>query len=403
MAVTMTVMSTARIPTSISYRLAALTVSLDSARDVDTIQLLPAGRFRSEDGSGRPEDVPYWQVDAEVAQRLIAQFEARGQDCVIDYEHQTLSVEDNGAPAPAAGWIKRLHWREGQGLYADVTWNARAREYIRAQEYRFISPVFAYDTQGRALMILHAALTNNPALPGMDEVRLAAARALSKITALKTAPDGAGKSVITVKDVSMNEELLKLLRALLGLGETASEADILAALPAFSAKLTADQEKLAELTAKDNDAAKPTATEEELAKLSGEAEELKKEVAALRAGRIDPAKYVPASALATLQAQVNQLHDAQTERQVDEIVVAALSAKKLTPALEPWARDLGKKDMAALRAYVGAAAPIAALSGQQTVALKIGEGSNAQTLTDAELAICRATGVDPAQYAKHRA
>ena len=29
-------------------------------------------------------------------------------DLVIDYEHQTLFADKNGAPAPAAGWIKQL-------------------------------------------------------------------------------------------------------------------------------------------------------------------------------------------------------------------------------------------------------------------------------------------------------
>lgn len=50
----------------------------------------------------------------------------------------------------------------------------RAGEMIAADEYRYISCVFAYDKTGRVTRILHAALTNFPALDGMDEVFVAA-------------------------------------------------------------------------------------------------------------------------------------------------------------------------------------------------------------------------------------
>ncbi len=374
------------------FQVAALTVSLSGQDDIDLIQLLPAGQFRSTDGSGRPEDVPHWQMDAKIAAHVITQFEGRGQPCVIDYEHQTLSAEENGQPAPAAGWIHKIVWLEGKGLYAHVKWTARARQYIDAGEYLYISPVFPYDDEGRPLAILHAALTNNPALTGMDQVRLAAASALSGFTAFN-APGGAKPAEIS-GDHPMNEELLKLLRSLLGLSDTATEEEILAALPGFVEKLTADQEKLAELTGNENDPAKLSAAEE--------LEALKEEVAALRAGKIDPTKYVPVAALTAMQKQINDLSAAHGNREVDEIVSGALKAGKLAPALEPWARDLGKKDIAALRAYVGASAPIAALTGQQTTTLKIGDGKTAE-LTSDELAVCRATGVDPGQYVKHRA
>lgn len=391
-------------PARTQYAIAVLTVALSSQDNIDLIQLFPAGQFRSSDGSGRPEDVPFWQMDAQIAAHLIQQFQERGQPIVIDYEHQTLSAETNGQPAPAAGWIKGLIWREGQGLFAEVTWTARARAHIGADEYLYISPVFPYDEAGRPLAVLPAALTNNPALTGMAQVRLAAARA-QHVIPFNSPPGEPGRPAASLlnRNDTMTEELRALLAALLGLPESATEQEILAALPGFAEKLTADQEKLAELTAKEDELANLTATEDELTKLSGEADELKKELAALRAGRIDPSKYVPAAALADLQRRVNQMADEQTDRTVDEIVTAALSAKKLTPALEPWARDLGKKDIAALRAYVGAAAPIAALSGHQSAALQIGTGHDAQTLSDAEVAICRATGIEPSQYVKHRA
>ena len=62
-----------------------------------------------------------------------------------------------------------LEWEEGRGLFAGVDWTDKARAHIRAGEYRYISPVFAFDRQsGAVLRLICAALTNHPALDGMD-------------------------------------------------------------------------------------------------------------------------------------------------------------------------------------------------------------------------------------------
>ena len=46
-----------------------------------------------------------------------------------------------------------------------------ARAFIQADEYRYISPVFSFDPEtGAVLELKSAALTNYPALDGMDAV-----------------------------------------------------------------------------------------------------------------------------------------------------------------------------------------------------------------------------------------
>ncbi|SFM67282.1 Mu-like prophage I protein [Nitrosomonas nitrosa] len=149
-----------------SHGIAACAISVTAANE---IQLFPAGQFRATDG--RPHDVPHWFIDAALAAQIIAEFEARANRTVVDYEHQTLLAAQNGQPAPAAGWFGKLAWRES-GLYAvDVEWTERATQMIEGGEYRYISPVFTYDKKtGKVKRLLHAALTNNPALDGMDAV-----------------------------------------------------------------------------------------------------------------------------------------------------------------------------------------------------------------------------------------
>ena len=144
--------------------LAALTQSLsEAARE---FRILPAGVFRAKDG--RPANLPGWKINAEIAQRVIAA-SATVDELVIDYEHQTINAEKNGQPAPAAGWFRRMVWREGAGLFAvGVQWTDKARAMIAAGEYRYISPVFPYNAvTGEVQKIVGLGLTNNPALPGL--------------------------------------------------------------------------------------------------------------------------------------------------------------------------------------------------------------------------------------------
>lgn len=144
-------------------------------------RLLPAGLFAAIDG--RPHGLPGWRLTAETALSIIKQAAARVSDFVIDYEHQTLKTGNNGQPNPAAGWFKRLEWREGDGLYVtDARWTERAKAMITAKEYRFISPTFHHDKDGRVLSIINAALTNNPALDGLTELAAASRRLESNAT-----------------------------------------------------------------------------------------------------------------------------------------------------------------------------------------------------------------------------
>jgi phage I-like protein len=93
----------------------------------------------------------------------MAEFAAYGNDLLIDYEHQTLNSEMNGQPAPAMGWFQ-VEARE-DGIYAvNVRWTPRAIDALKSREYRYHSPVFAYDPDTmRVLSIEMESLVNYPA------------------------------------------------------------------------------------------------------------------------------------------------------------------------------------------------------------------------------------------------
>lgn len=321
---------------ALHQRLAFVAVLAAIAADANEIQLMPAGEFRAIDG--RPGEGRSWRIDRAIAEKLIARHAGRANPIAIDYEHQTLFSKENGQPAPAAGWITALEWRDGQGLFAKVEWTARARAAIAGKEYRYISPVFAYDPETLApLELAPAALVNYPGIDGMQEVALSAI---------------AEKFDRTFSQENTMKELLAAILAALGIPETTkpeAAAATVAALKAQAAEADALKAKVAELEPK---AAKVT--------------ELEASVAALKAGAPDPAKFVPIETVKTLQTQVAALTNAHQEREIDDLVEVGLSDGKLLPDMEKWARDLGKKSIADLKAYLDSAAPIAALAGTQT-------------------------------------
>ena len=68
--------------------------------------------------------------------------------------------------------------------------------------------------------------------------------------------------------------------------------------------------------------------------------------------------------LTELQGKVATLSAQIQDRDVTELVDSAIDAHKLMPAQRDWALGLGKKDMAALKAFVDSAVAIPGLNGQ---------------------------------------
>jgi phage I-like protein len=93
---------------------------------------------------------PLW-VDQEALAAMVAHFQERGLDLVVDNEHQTLS----GHKAPAAGWIKELEARE-DGLWARMEWTATTRDHLAVREHRYFSPVLRLEDKTRRPLALLA-------------------------------------------------------------------------------------------------------------------------------------------------------------------------------------------------------------------------------------------------------
>lgn len=228
--------------------------------------------------------------DDQSAALALQHWQAWGNDLSIDYEHQAL--ENGSGPAPAAGWFQ-LEAR-GDGLWAvNVRWTERAAALLRAREYRYFSPAFELDEQGRIVRLINLALTN---LPAMREMEPLMAKATSQEGDVKTILKMLGMETGTEEQAGTAvTALIEIRNGVATLTEKQSPSEILGVLTAWKQA----------------------------------------------AGQVE-----------TLTVRVQTLESAAASRELDALISKGRTDGKLTPALEPWARELGQKDPVMLKSYL---------------------------------------------------
>lgn len=325
------------------------------------VHLLTLGVIRGRDGRE-------WKVTD--PQAVVAASAARGLDAVIDYEHQTDLAEKNGQPAPAAGWIKEFQVR-ADGIWGRVDWTAQGAERIRAKEYRYLSPTFVHRKSGEVVAILRAALTNAPDL---------------FLTALATEQD----------DDSM-EELLKALRAALGLPETATQETALAKV--------GDLVKSA-ATAASAETALAAARQALGLADDADAKAIETAIATAKAAKVDPdpKAFVPRAEFERVSTQLAGLEKSLTADKATAAAEKAAAAvekamcdRKIAPASKDWAIGYATKDPDGFAAYCKAAPAVIAPGGGLERKPKAGD-----PLSEEEKAMCRQLGLDEAAFLKSR-
>lgn len=106
-------------------------------------------------------------------EQMITNFKNRGLKVPIDFEHESLENKK----APAIGWVEELYIQNKE-LFAKVSWSEEAKELIKNGQYRYISPVYEFNSidsvSGKGIgTTLHSiALTNTPFLSSLGEIPL---------------------------------------------------------------------------------------------------------------------------------------------------------------------------------------------------------------------------------------
>ncbi|MGA0569639.1 phage protease [Variovorax sp. VNK109] len=330
--------------TAIALLAAALTLQANA-----DVHLVPAGEFSGRDG--RPQETKSWKLTDDQGRALAARLNARHvkTQFQFDYEHQTMLAEQNGQPAPASGWAQRFEWRDGDGLYAvGVQWTERALQMLKSGEYRYISPVLVYHKKtGEVLDVLNASLVG---IPNLLELNPAAQERVARLNAF-----------FTQQESDTMNPILKALLAGLGLADAATEAEATTALSALKAK--ADQVEGLQ--------AKVTTAETEVAQLKAKS-----------TSEPDPTKYVSIDKFNTLNTEVTSLKAKDSQREVDSLIEQAKNDGKLTPAAESVWRDVGKADIAQLKALIEKTPANPALAGQSQTGGKNPPEQGEQTVAD---------------------
>jgi len=173
-----------------------------------TIVIAPWGRVVSAKGE--------FVMDEQAAETTVNDFNRHGVAVPIDIEHESIDANLPAARRGAIGWVEKLWPEPGRGMMGMVRWGDRARELIRDDSFRYLSPVLSIRKDDRRVVGLHsAALTCKPAIPRME--RLAASA-------------NADKTVIPFGE-NRTMELLETLKNALGMeAEATSEAVLQAAI-----------------------------------------------------------------------------------------------------------------------------------------------------------------------------
>ncbi|MDT8428499.1 MAG: phage protease [Pseudomonadales bacterium] len=413
------------MPTTTNNCLRVAALALEVRPGERIVRLIPAGTFDAPRGA--MAGTGPWHLSPERARDVIATAAARATDLVIDYEHQTLLSGQNGRPAPASGWVeaKALEWRP-DGLYGPITWTAAAARAIDAGEYRYLSPVFSYDTGGNVIELLHVALTNTPAIDG-EQATLAAARAyytqaqshpqediVDKATLIKLldlTPEAKDTdieaAIAALKDgavklaVLMEEDATPKGQAGDGTGGDAraelkrlrdagmSFEDISTALAAISTEASRSAGTLSAI-----DSGEITNPPESLIEALKSIEPPAPDTAAAKAKAAQLGDTVPRAVYEEATAQLAALKATGEKTELDRLIEEGLSDGRIAgQATATWLR---KQGLAALTQHLQDAPGVAALKATQTGGKP--PAGDSTTLSAAEIAVCKAMGITPEAY-----
>jgi len=285
-------------------------------REIDGVpvefQLLPFGEITFHD---KQKAI----IDDEAMTSIIARFQKRGNDMVIDYEHQT----ERGGEAPAAGWIKTLVNRGREGLWAVVEWTEKAKEYLKNKEYRYYSPVmWTQEATKRVVVIDSVALTNSPATNNLKPIM---AKMETALAAIGHDPNEEDKGM---------EKILEML-TLAGAPASGKAEDGVALVILKCADL---ETQIAAAVARADAAEKIIACKEVLTALGADDKATVADLVKIVAGM--KALETPVAALA---AKVTELELKLVTREQEDLVQEALKTGRTSPAeLKDWGSELAK-------------------------------------------------------------
>lgn len=274
-----------------------------------------------------------WRYDPDT---LLAAFDAMGGPVPLDYEHQLDDGQVRSGPVPAAGDYLSMRYDPATGMRATVAWTDTCASLIRERAYRRFSPAFEVipddpknpDGPGEVVAIFGGSVVQRPAFG----------------TALQFASQQVDSPVdtpVATQGTKPNSEpiSMKELFAKLGLAETASEADAIAAVSALQASA-------AEVTAVATELAAEAATSAAIV------------TAAQKKFTVDMTAYVAKTAHDAVVAELASLKSANADAAIEaEIKSTESTGVTLTVEQRAAFKAIGQTSLATLKTALAALKP----------------------------------------------
>lgn len=186
-----------------------ITTTIDNGV-IENVQIAPIGEYVGSDAKGNP--VPE-KIDADSLQKIA--------DGLNETETEVLADVDHGASKPgvdketkAAGWFHKFIVDPLKGLFATLKLTKHGKELLENREYRFISPTFKLDENGKPVELATASLTNMPAFKGYIDPILNTEPNTETITMELTREELVELIKQTISDLKKEEKVAELDKAI---------------------------------------------------------------------------------------------------------------------------------------------------------------------------------------------
>ena len=163
---------------------------------IENVHISPIGNFNGSDSEGNP--VPE-TIDRESLEALAEKLNA-GDEVLFDADHQSTRAGE-GRSTRAAGWFSKFFVDPVKGLFGKLKLTNWGKELISGREYRYVSPTFGLDENGKPVELYSIAATNTPAFAG----------AISPI--LNQAPTEEGNLQISTQEQELSDMDIQKLKA----------------------------------------------------------------------------------------------------------------------------------------------------------------------------------------------
>ena len=217
--------------TRAAFKNSILPKSVKGGEEIDVL-VSPLGTFPHPDGEQL--------CTRDAFDALVAKWEADGKpEILVDFDH----ASETGGPTEAAAWATALRSDE-DGLHATFRMTDKGAEALSATRYRYLSPAWYVDEDGRPTELSTIALTNRPNLPvprllnRKPDAAPAPAQNAEAGEAHLPDPAGAGEGNTPDEGITSNKEnpSMDKIRELLGLAAEATDEEVLAAVDALRAE-----------------------------------------------------------------------------------------------------------------------------------------------------------------------